>query len=215
MFSPFGNGHRPGATPGTWEEPGDRPLARVPGPGRRRAASAQTSQLASRCGVAGQGPSISYMEGPCLILPGRNAIPSTSTGAGTARRRPPECATAMTCGHDRGRARSLSGCAATGGRQAQRQQACKPAAPAPRKPRRAGLLPAASPAAGLPAGCVCTSMWITCVKRHQACARAVEMLGIRPPGCAHERALNWENTTRSLCTQRKTGIVHTPRREGS
>ena len=84
-----------------------------------------------------------------------------------------------------------------------------------RKPRRAGLLPAASPAAGLPAGCVCTSMWITCVKRHQACARAVEMLGIPPPGCAHERALNWENTTRSMCTKRETGIVHTPRREGS
>ena len=33
-----GNGHHPGATPGTREEPGDRPLARVPGPGGRRAA---------------------------------------------------------------------------------------------------------------------------------------------------------------------------------
>ena len=26
MFSPFGNGHHLGATPGTWEEPGDRSL---------------------------------------------------------------------------------------------------------------------------------------------------------------------------------------------
>jgi len=33
-----GNGHHPGATPGTREEPGDRPLARVPGPGGRSAA---------------------------------------------------------------------------------------------------------------------------------------------------------------------------------
>ena len=33
-----GNGYHPGATPGTREEPGDRPLARVPGPGGRRAA---------------------------------------------------------------------------------------------------------------------------------------------------------------------------------
>jgi hypothetical protein len=83
-----------------------------------------------------------------------------------------------------------------------------------RKPRRAGLLPAAGPAAGLTAGFVCTSVWITCVKRHQSCARAVEMLGIPPPGCAHERAVNWENTTRSMCTKREAGIVHMQRRKG-
>jgi hypothetical protein len=214
MFSPFGNGHHPGATPGRGGA--GRPAPRTGTWPRRAARGAGTAgQLASRCGEAGPGPSISYMEGPGLILPGRNAIPSTSTGAGTARRRPPECATAMTRGHDRGRARSVSGWAAAEDRQAQRQQACEPAAPASRTPRRAGLLPAASPAAGLPAGFVCTSMWITCVKRHQACARAVEMLGIPPPGCAHERALNWENTTRSMCTMREAGIVHTPRREGS
>ena len=83
------------------------------------------------------------------------------------------------------------------------------------KPRRAGLLAAASPAIGLLAGFLCTSMWITCAKRRQACAHEVEMLGILPPRRAHEQALNWENTTRSMCTQRKAGIVHTPRREGS
>jgi hypothetical protein len=73
MFSPLGNGHHLGATPGTWEEPGDRSLARVPGPGRAARGAGQAGQLTSRCGEAGQGPSISYMEGPCLILPGKNA----------------------------------------------------------------------------------------------------------------------------------------------
>ena len=122
----------PGGDPGNAGGAG-RPVPRT-GTWPRRAArgAGKAGQLASRCGEAGQGPSISYMEGPCLILPGRNAIPSTSTGAGTPRRRPPECATAMIRGHDRGRARSLSGCAATEGRQAQRQQACKPAASATR-----------------------------------------------------------------------------------
>jgi hypothetical protein len=46
-----GNGHHPGATPGTREEPGDRPLARVPGPGGQRAARGEdqaTGQPARR-----------------------------------------------------------------------------------------------------------------------------------------------------------------------
>jgi hypothetical protein len=108
-----------------------RPVPRTGAWPRRAARGAgKAGRLASRCGEAGQGPSISYMEGPCLILPGRNAITGTSTGAGTARRRPPECATAIIRGHDRGRARSLSGCAGTEGRQAHRQEACKPAASA-------------------------------------------------------------------------------------
>ena len=82
-----------------------------------------------------------------------------------------------------------------------------------RKPRRADLLLAASAAAGLLNGVVCISMWITCGQRHQACARGVEMLGIPPPGPAHKRAADWENTTRALCMKGKSGIVHTPRRE--
>ena len=45
----------------------------APAGGARR--SAKTRQLASRGGEAGHGPSISYMEGPCLILPGRNVLP--------------------------------------------------------------------------------------------------------------------------------------------
>ena len=53
----------------------------------RRAArgAAKTRQLASRRGEAGQGPSISYMEGPCLILPGRNVFARAGTPA------TPEC----------------------------------------------------------------------------------------------------------------------------
>jgi hypothetical protein len=50
---------------------------------------------------------------------------------------------------------------------------------------------------------VCTSMWITCAKRHQACGRAVEMLGIRPPGRPLIRVLSWEDTSHTLCTPRK------------
>ena len=50
----------------------------VPGAGawpRRAARGAGTAgQLASRCGEAGRGPSISYMEGPRLILPGRSVF---------------------------------------------------------------------------------------------------------------------------------------------
>lgn len=50
--------------------------------------------------------------------------------------------------------------------------------------RRADLPLAASLVRGLLTGCVCISLWITCAKRHLACARAVEMLGIPPLGRA-------------------------------
>ena len=53
---------------------------------------------------------------------------------------------------------------------------------------------------------MCISMWVTCAKRHQACARAVEMLGIPPPGRAHKKAFNWENTIRALCMQKKSEL---------
>jgi hypothetical protein len=56
-------------------------------------------------------------------------------------------------------------------------------------------------------------MWITCAKRRHTCARAVEMLGIAPPGHAREMASNRQDTARTPCLQRKTGIVHTPRRK--
>src|SRR5271166_4320265 len=76
-----GNGHHLGLPPGTWEEPGDRPVARVPGTGGRRAASAMPASWSAWRGEAGQGPSISYMEGPFLILPGRNVFARVGTAA--------------------------------------------------------------------------------------------------------------------------------------
>ena len=41
MLSPLETGTTPGATPETWEEPGNRSLARVSGTGGRRAAPAK------------------------------------------------------------------------------------------------------------------------------------------------------------------------------
>jgi hypothetical protein len=81
----------PGGDPGNVGGAG-RPVPRTGAWPRRVARGASKArQLASRCGEAGQGPSISYMEGPCLILPGRNDLASTAT----ACRAPPECATAI------------------------------------------------------------------------------------------------------------------------
>jgi hypothetical protein len=89
----------PGGDPGNVRGAG-RPVPRAGTWPRRVARGAgNAGQLASQRGEAGQGPSISYMEGPCLILAGRNVF----AGAATARRRPPGCATAMTRGHDRER----------------------------------------------------------------------------------------------------------------
>jgi hypothetical protein len=74
MLSPLETGTTLGATPGPWEEPGNRSLARVSGTGGRRAASAKPGSWRAGRGEAGQGPSISYMEGPCLILPGETPV---------------------------------------------------------------------------------------------------------------------------------------------
>ena len=63
-----GNGHYPGGDAGNVGGAGRPALARVPGPGGRRGVG-KAGRLASRRGEAGHGPSISYMEGPCLILP--------------------------------------------------------------------------------------------------------------------------------------------------
>jgi hypothetical protein len=46
-------------------------------------------------------------------------------------------------------------------------------------------------------------MWITCVKRRQACARIGEMLGIVLPGRADDRAFTWESAARALCMEKK------------
>ncbi len=80
MLSPLETGTTWG-DPGTWEEPGDQPLARVPGTGGRRAARGKPASWPTWCGEAGQGPSISYMEGPCLILPAGDVFTRAGTPA--------------------------------------------------------------------------------------------------------------------------------------
>ncbi len=116
-----GNGHHLGLPPGTWEEPGDRPVARVPGTGGRRAASAMPASWSAWRGEAGQGPSISYMEGPFLILPGRNVFARVGTAATAGM------PAAMIRGQGRAQGRSPGGHAATGdgkrGSRRGRQQA--------------------------------------------------------------------------------------------
>ena len=73
----------PGGDPGNVRGAG-RPVRRA-GTWPRRAArrAGKAEQLVSQRGEAGQGPSISYMEGPCLILVDRNVFASTA-----AARRP-------------------------------------------------------------------------------------------------------------------------------
>ena len=84
MLSPLETGTTRG-------RPRERGRSRETGPRAgtwpRRAArgAAKARQLASGRGEAGQGPSISYMEGPCLILPGRNVFARAGTPA------TPEC----------------------------------------------------------------------------------------------------------------------------
>jgi hypothetical protein len=88
MLSPFGNGHHLGY-------PRERGRSRETGPSYRYLAPAggalcgKARQLASRCGEAGRGPSISYMEGPYLIVPAGISWPQrhgTSATAGKRRR---------------------------------------------------------------------------------------------------------------------------------
>jgi hypothetical protein len=69
-----GNGYHLGATLGTWEEPGDRPRARVPGTRGRRGATAKPGNWPGlvRRG-RGKAPHLIH-GGPCLILPGRNVF---------------------------------------------------------------------------------------------------------------------------------------------
>jgi hypothetical protein len=51
--------------------------------------------------------------------------------------------------------------------------------------------------------CLCTNMWMTCAQRRQACAYAVEMLGIPPPGRTGTGHFTWENASHILCIQGK------------
>jgi hypothetical protein len=53
---------------------------------------------------------------------------------------------------------------------------------------------------------LCTTMWITCVKRRRACAHIGEMLGIPLPGSAMTGAFTWECTIHVLWTERKAKL---------
>jgi len=97
ISSPFGNGHHPGATPGTCEEPGDRPLVRVSGPGGRRAASGgQATGQPARRGRTGplhliHGGALSDSDRPerlCRHRHGRPATPETRHRCLRARSHP-------------------------------------------------------------------------------------------------------------------------------
>ena len=74
---------------------------------------------------------------------------------------------------------------------------------ASRKHRHAGALLPASRAGELLTGLLCTTMWISCVKRRRACALIGEMLGIALPGRARNRAFAWESAIRALCIEKE------------
>jgi hypothetical protein len=99
------------------------------------------------------------------------------------------------------------------GIQAQaRSASCVPAAS--RKHRHADPLPASRHENVLQA-LLCTTMWITCVKRRRACAHIGEMLGIVLRGRARNRAFTWESAIHALWTEKKSETVHTPRRNSA
>ena len=75
-----GNGHHPGATPGTREEPGDRPLARVPGPGGRRAARGE-DQATGQPGRRGRARPLHLIHGGAVP---DSARPERFAGSGTS-----------------------------------------------------------------------------------------------------------------------------------
>lgn len=98
----------------TWGRPRERGRSRETGPSRGYLAPAggarhrHSQATASRCGEAGQGPCISYMQGPCLILPARNAAPAPAPHVGGRRNAPARHPVVRA-----GQPRFWTGCAAT------------------------------------------------------------------------------------------------------
>ena len=62
---------------------------------------------------------------------------------------------------------------------------------------------------------LCTTMWITCVKRRRACAHIGEMLGIPLPGSAHDRGLYLGKHDPRPVDGKESKTVHTPRRNSA
>lgn len=52
-------------------------------------------------------------------------------------------------------------------------------------------------------GFLCTTVWITCAKRRNACVRLGEMLGITLRGITHNMASTWEIVVPTLCVKQK------------
>jgi hypothetical protein len=81
--------------------------------------------------------------------------------------------------------------------------------PACRPPRaRTGTLTRCLPARyeNVLQALLCTTMWITCVKRRRACAHIGEMLGIVLLGRARNRAFTWESAIHALWTEKKAKL---------
>ena len=70
------------------------------------------------------------------------------------------------------------------------------------------------PSAGVGSGSVCINLWMAvddlCKTAPNLCA-LVEMLGIPVAARGYNRASTGKNAIHTLCTTRKTKIVHTPR----
>ena len=62
---------------------------------------------------------------------------------------------------------------------------------------------------------LCTTMWITCVKRRRACARLGGNAGDRVTGRARNRAFTWGSAINALWTEKAPEFVHTPRRNSA
>jgi hypothetical protein len=117
MLSPLETGTTLGATPGTWEEPGNR-VPRTDAWHPRSARGASKARQLAGPGVAmpGKAPHLIH-GGPCLILPGRNVFfqdrhagdrqnaSRDDSGHGREHRRGPQRGRAATRGSRRGRRR--------------------------------------------------------------------------------------------------------------
>jgi hypothetical protein len=55
-------------------------------------------------------------------------------------------------------------------------------------------------------GLLCTTMWITCAKRCNACVRLGEMLGIMLRGVTHNTAFTWEIVVPALCIKQRSKL---------
>ena len=135
-----GNGHHPGATPGTREEPGDRPLARVPGPGGRRAARGEDQ-------ATGQ-PARRGRARPLHLIHG-GAVPDSARQERVARAGTPATAgmPAAMIGGPAGHGRGSRAAAPGGAGEPPRRQ--RPAGPPECEPARLGAAPSR---AGTPPG---------------------------------------------------------------